>query len=280
MARTATLVRRAGLALIATATVIGLAAPALAIARGTAPHGSVPGCTAAAVRAMRAGVTLTALPGDCRGLPPDQVARAAAAAISELAAHGRKTERRHLAAHYGARVSYLIRQVRPQAQAGPAPSVGPPAGPGLPARQAALVAWLLTAGTRGYLLAGWLAHGGLRRGRPARTGLPPPVIVAHFGFAVAGLIGWIGYLVSGAAPVAWLAAGLLLPVAGLGMATLVLAIPDASAGPAPAVLARGADSPQPPARARMPVLMISVHGICATVTILLVLLAAIASSGG
>jgi hypothetical protein len=258
MTRTARLVALACLSVAVTGVVIGLAAPALA--------GSVPDCKAAALRAMRADVTLTALPSGCRGLRPDQVTRAAVTAISEFAAHGRKVERRHLAATYGARVRYLINQVRPRHQAGPAVppgTFGPPAAPRVPVALAALAAWLLTAATGGYLLAGWLAHGGMRGGRRPRTGLPPSVILTHFGLAVAGLTAWVGYLVSGAAPIAWLATGLLLPVVGLGMATLVLAIPEGGSGSAPS--------------ARMPVVVISVHGILATVTMLLVMLAAIAS---
>lgn len=267
MARTARLVSRAAWATTVTAVVVGLAGPALAIT----PAGSVPDCAAAAMRAMRAGITLTALPAACRGLPPDQVTRAAVTAIGEFSAHGRKSVRRHLAATYGAHLSYLIEQGRakrpgqhrqPRKAAPPGP-FAPAAGRGVPAGLAALVAWILTAATGGYLLAGWLAHGGMRRRKRTRTGLPPSVILTHFGLAVAGLIGWAGYLVSGAAPVAWLAAGLLMPVVGLGMATLVLAIPDAGSGSA--------------SSARMPVVAILVHGIFATVTMLLVLLAAIAS---
>jgi len=258
MARTARLVWLACLTVTVTGAVIGLAEPALA--------GSVPDCEAAAERAMRAGITITALPGACRGLPRDQVTRAAVTAISEFAAHGRKVERRHLAATYGERLRYLINQVRPRHQAGPAVppgTFGSPSGPRVPVALAALAAWLLTAATGAYLLAGWVAHGGIRSGRRPRTGLPPSVIMTHFGLAVAGLTGWVGYLVSGAAPLAWLAAGLLMPVVGLGMATLVLAIPEGGSGSA--------------ASARMPVVAISLHGILATITMLLVLLAAIAS---
>ena len=56
------------------------------------------------------------------------------------------------------------------------------------------------------------------------------MIVAHFGLAVTGLLAWIAYLVTGLTSVAWTASGLLLPVIGLGMAMLILSLPERSLG--------------------------------------------------
>jgi manganese efflux pump family protein len=229
--------------------------------------GTIAGCTRAAVRAVRLGITIHALPLPCRGLRPLDVQRAAIIAIDELSGSGAKARIRHDAGIAGARLSYLLRNPRPgllsPPRRRPASSAGPVAGLAVPVGLAALVAWALTVASGGYLLAGWIAHGGLRRGATGRRRLPPPVILAHFGLASAGLIGWVGYLISDSAPVAWLAVGLLLPVAGLGMATLMLAIPDAGGAAA--------------GRSRMPVIAISAHGILATFTMLLVLLAAVAA---
>jgi hypothetical protein len=104
---------------------------------------------------------------------------------------------------------------------------------------------------------------------------------------------------------AWAAASLLLPTAGLGMATLVTALPEpagpesaepesaepesveaesglpGSAGPLPpdsGRLATRIAATTAPARVRMPVAVIALHGVLATATMLLVLLAAIGLS--
>jgi hypothetical protein len=158
---------------------------------------------------------------------------------------------------------------------------------------AALVAWLVTATAGSYLLAGWLRHGGLRRGRGgSRTGgMPPVIILGHFGLAVTGLGLWIAFMASDLTALAWTAAALLLPTAGLGMATLVTALPEPAestspppaAGPGPAGpdsgrLATRIAATTAPARVRMPVTVIALHGVLATATMLLVLLAAIGVS--
>ncbi len=89
-------------------------------------------------------------------------------------------------------------------------------------------------------------------------------------------------MASDVSALAWIAVGLILLVAGLGMAGLVAALPEAAAGagaasPGMPLTARMA-SPAAPARVRMPVAVIAVHGVLATATILLVLLAAVSAA--
>ena len=106
------------------------------------------------------------------------------------------------------------------------------------------------------------------------------MVFSHFGLAIGGLGIWIGYLLTRWAPVAWIALAILLPVAGLGMATLIQAIPD----PDPAT---GGDPVRhPPAlpyaavrTRKMPVVMIAAHGALATATLLLALLGSVAALG-
>ena len=86
-------------------------------------------------------------------------------------------------------------------------------------------------------------------------------VFSHFGLALAGLVIWIAFMVTGAPVLAWLAVGVIIGVAGLGMGALSAALPDPARGTAP--------------RARLPVAVIALHGMLATATILLVLLAAI-----
>ncbi len=250
-----------GLAAGVGALLLGVTGPA-----ALASHASYPGCVAAGVRAIKHDRALTTLPPACRGLPPVAVERAAATAIDESSDHGAKVSRRHLAAQAEAKLSFLIdfaeteRATRPHV--GPSKQPAAQAAPQLsvPIGVAALVTWLLTAASGGYLLAGWLAHGGLRNSRAGR-GRSPPVVLLHFGLALAGLITWTCYQLTAWVALAWIAAVLLLPVTGLGIGSLLLAIPDP---------ARPAST-----RARPPVVVISVHGTCATLTLLIVLLAAI-----
>jgi hypothetical protein len=103
---------------------------------------------------------------------------------------------------------------------------------------AALITWLLDAGSGAYMLATWLARGGLHQQRAAGDRLAPRVVFSHFGLASTGLLVWIGYLVSGLVALAWLAVGLLMLVIGLGISTVTVWTPfparrhDPLAGPA------------------------------------------------
>jgi len=164
-------------------------------------------------------------------------------------------------------LAYLI-------HAAPAPAPAPPAAaptpgpPGSALRLAALAAWIVTVLAGSWLIAGWIAHGGLRQRGPRVGGVPRAVIIGHFGLALAGLGIWIAFVVTGVSAVAWAAVGVILSVAGLGMATLAGGLPEA--GP-PAAVARA------PAQVRKPLALIAVHGMLAATAILLVVLAAVAA---
>ena len=246
------------------------------------------GCAAFAVDAVRQHVPVGGpaaaggLPRPCRGLGPAALTQAVMIAVSQLdGRHVNKARRRHLAGLARAHLGYLIRAAQRAAQRAAARAAqraaarpGGPSGPGtgssagpaplgwhVPVGVAALIAWLLTAGSGAVLVGRRLAR---RRGNMPGTRLPA-VLVIHLGLAVGGLAVWAGYLLSGWAPLAWAALGILAPVAGLGMATLLLTIPDPSSGPGPMT------------RSRAPVLMIVGHGVLATLTMLLALLGAVAA---
>ncbi|HUZ26930.1 MAG TPA: hypothetical protein VMV07_24530 [Streptosporangiaceae bacterium] len=274
----------------------GLLAAVLAAgcsASAPAPYrATVDTCYAFGVRALQRRITVTAVPRACHGLSHAQVNLAAARAVREVVGPRPKAAARRLANNDSAYLGHLISTVPPSAPAslaaGPAQS-STQSSTDRAASLAALAAWILTAAAGSYLLAGWLLHGGLRR-RPSRAaGLPPVIIVGHFALAVAGLGVWIAFVVTDVVALAWTAAGLILPVAGLGMATLAAALPDPAPSTRPPTTrptSTRPTSPGPtlatrivqtaaPARVRMPVTVIAVHGILATATILLVLLAAI-----
>jgi hypothetical protein len=290
----------------------GCAAQDAAPAPGGGPQGSVSACTAFGVRAIDQHLTVTQKPAACQGLSKAQVNLAIGRAIYLVAGPGRhKVAWRHKALLAGARLAGLI--------SGPQNTAGPPrgyaiAGSSGPAHRssdvglslAALGAWILAAGSGSYILGAWISHGGIRRLRAGGAGLSPVVIFGHFALAATGLLVWIIFLATGWAALAWAAVGLLLPVAGLGMAMLTLGLSGEPAravlagpvpavplpvGPVPAVPVPVGPVPagplpvgsllagQAPAARHTSLLVVLGHGLLAVGTILLVLLAALAASG-
>jgi hypothetical protein len=142
---------------------------------------------------------------------------------------------------------------------------------------AALVAWVLTA-TGGFVMLGrWIGGGGLRQQRDA-TAFPPALVFGHFGLAAAGLVLWIAYLLLDSARLAWVAFVVLILVAALGFTLLSrwsvgrrhgAAVGGPPGGSASGVAAR-------PAEQTLPVPIVAAHGVLAVVTVVLVLLAALA----
>ena len=149
----------------------------------------------------------------------------------------------------------------------------------------ALFAWLITVGL-GRTLAGWIATAGPAAPGPA-AGFPPSMIFAHFALAVAGLLAWIVFLITGVTSVAWIACGFLLPVAGLGMAPASLWLPERSlaaatlsvahAVPGGAGAAPPPAGPDPPPVRHPPALIVAAHGVFAVATTPFALLAAVGS---
>ena len=256
--------------------------------------GSVPACTATAVRALEQHATLTNLPGPCRGLSRAELNLALGRAIYEVAGAGQhKAAWRRRAAAAEARLARLIKSVpQPAVHLRPVPPPAPPApagrwGTGL----AALATWLLTMGIGAFMLVPWIRRRGLH---PPRTGghRPGPAVpLGHAGAAVAALLAWIAYLVTGWSSLGWLAVSLLLAVIGLGMATLAVwtaqAPPSPGAvAPAPVASAPMAPGPVPPGpvppdgtsatprrpRGDLRIVVPIVHGLAASATILLALL--------
>lgn len=88
---------------------------------------------------------------------------------------------------------------------------------------------------------------------------------------------WVIYLIAGWTPLAWTAAGLLLPIAGLGLAIATLGLPGQSGAVDIPARARTAATPS---RGRLPVPLIAGHGLLAAATVLLIVLAAIGTGAG
>ena len=244
-------------ALLAALLTAGCSAPAPAVNRAT-----VNTCYAFGLRALQRHITVAGRPAACAGLTDQQINAAAARAVGAAVGAAPKTVARRLSVRDRVYLERLLRG------AGPALAAAAPVRPtaGLPLRLAALAAWLSTAAAGAYLLAGWLAAS-----RTQRRRRPGGLVFSHFALAVAGLGVWIAFSATGSRVLGWVAVGLIILIAGLGMGALTAALSQPSPGPAPARDAA-------PARARTPVAVIAGHGVLAATTILLVLLATIGAA--
>jgi hypothetical protein len=283
---------------------------------GGAPKHTVQGCAAYGLHAIEHHITVTWEPAPCRGLSKAQVNQAVAIAVVRAAGDARKAIRRKREGEAAPYLDYLVSALPPVASAVPTGNRSSAASRGrdLPMGIAALIAWLVAAGSGAYVLGSWVARGGTlqRRARGAGTGSPPALLFGHFGLALCGLALWVAYLVTDWAPLAWAAVAVLLPVAGLGMATLVTGLPgrrattsqghsggtgagggDIAAGDAASIQLAGAGTSGStrtatigastgtggtgtvPVRARLAPLVVAAHGALAVTTMILVLLAAL-----
>ncbi|MFC5183252.1 hypothetical protein [Actinomadura harenae] len=133
---------------------------------------------------------------------------------------------------------------------------------------AALGSWVLAALAGAYLLVRWLAAGGLR-GQPAKvTRFPAAVVVGHPVSALTGLCAWILFCVTGRPAFAWLAFVVLVAAACQGLLLFTRWLVGADGG---GRHARGADQPFPAAA-------VTLHGLVAVTTFVLVLLTALAAT--
>jgi hypothetical protein len=263
--------------LLATACLTGLMLAGCA-SGPQARHGTAQGCYAFAVRALQHHVTVTRLPRACAGMTRAEVNLAVGRAIRDVVGPLHKAAARRAEYLEGRYLEHLVKPVRP---APPPPVAAATSGqPGsLPVSLAALAAWLVTALAGSYLLAGWLA-GMSERGFRRKLRSLPVTVICHFSLALTGLAIWIAFVASNVAALAWVDFALILPVAGLGMAVLfgwlATLVGDSGPDPSPAADAQAETSGAATGQ-RTPALVIVLHGILATTTILLVLLAAIAA---
>jgi hypothetical protein len=144
----------------------------------------------------------------------------------------------------------------------------------------ALVTWVLTAGGGFGLLGLWLRRGGPRRQGGAGNRIRPPLIFSHFGLAALGLVLWVVYLITDNDTLKWSAFVVIAIVAVLGWTMFAIWFQrrrqavSTSAGPG-AAWARPTTGSDQPAEQHFPIWLVTVHGILAVLTVLLVLLAAI-----
>jgi hypothetical protein len=248
---------------------------------------SAQSCARFSISALRHHVTVTSLPAACKGLTRAQLTNAADAAAEAMAGtmHGKRLMRARMR-----ELSPLIPRLphtrlaqRSQTLSMPGTSQASGTSLGI----AALVSWLITVGLGLSMMARWIAGGGRRGGRAGAAGSRLGMNLAHLGLAVAGLVTWVMYLVTGLAGLAWMACVLVLPVAGLGMSLLFLrlperslaatAVPAAQAVPIAVGAAPAQAAPEPPSARHPPGLLVAAHVAFAMATILYTLLAAVGS---
>src|ERR1700761_6505615 len=255
----------------------GAVAPATGVTLTAAQANASPqACAAYAYAAIKGHTVVTATPAACKGLTRAQVNQAAGTAIRMTLTSGSKAVRRQEAVAAAVWVRSLITGPPPAPPSPPAVAAGgkPAASASGPielglgdiseraAQVGALLAWLATAASGGWILLRWLRAGGnpLRR---TPTSAPPAVILGHVGGGLLGLVLWAAFMLSGWAVFAWVALGVMAPVAGAGMGVLALGLPRP-------------EHPRPSARRpRIPVFAIFAHGLFVTVALLLVLMATI-----
>ena len=145
---------------------------------------------------------------------------------------------------------------------------------------AALISWLITAFVGLYLVAVWLIENDVTRRGTAASRLPAPVIAGHVLLALTGLVLWVLHLVSGSAAWGWGALGVLACVATLGVTMFTRWIPvHVAYVAAEAKAGRSADFDFPAERA-FPLSVVVGHGLLASTTIALVLLAMLGVGSG
>ena len=214
-------------------------------------------CVQFSVTALENRDTVTSVPAPCRGLTGAGINDAVARAIGIVAGRaGGKAASRARTSSLSPLLAGLIQPVSAQA---PAPAAGPATQAavaedretlGIPA----LAFWLLTVGMGTAMVRRRIARMLSRRGTD-RGRLPPSVIVAHAGLALASLLAWTVYLIAGWAGAGWSACAGLLLVASLGVALISLWLPERGPGWHP------------------PAALIVAHGVLAVTTITLVLAA-------
>jgi hypothetical protein len=134
---------------------------------------------------------------------------------------------------------------------------------------AALISWIVTAGGGFVLLALWLRHGGMRQREPGRQ-IRPPLILSHFGLAATGLVLWIVYLATDSDALAWIAFAILAGVAVLGWTMFAIWYRRRQAR----ITEGTVSTPGVPAEQHFPVSIVTLHGVLAVTTVVLVFLAA------
>ena len=128
---------------------------------------------------------------------------------------------------------------------------------------AALIAWLLTIGGGTVLLGIWIRGRGHDQERHAGLRIRPSVLGSHLGLGTTGALVWIAYLASRVKELVWVAFDIAAIASLLGTSMFVIWLKQHAEGQ------RGA------AEHHFPIPIVAVHGVLATATLALTLVAAL-----
>jgi hypothetical protein len=138
---------------------------------------------------------------------------------------------------------------------------------------AALISWLVTAFVGLYLLTVWLIENDVTHKGATASRLHGSVVLGHVLLALTGLAVWVVYLITGSAAAGWAALGILGGIGLLGLTMFTRWIPVHIAYvAAEAKTGRSAEFDFPAERA-FPLPVVIGHGMLASTTVILVLLA-------
>jgi len=143
---------------------------------------------------------------------------------------------------------------------------------------AALISWLVTVFVGLYLLVVWLIENDVTN-RRAASPLPAPVIFGHMLLALAGLAVWVVHLITGSAATGWAALGILGGIGLLGLTMFTRWIPVHTAYVAAEAKAGRSAEFDFPAEHAFPLPVVIGHGMLASTTVILVLLAMLGVGG-
>src|SRR5499427_2008914 len=147
---------------------------------------------------------------------------------------------------------------------------------------AALISWLVTAFVGLYLVAVWLIENDVTRRGATASRLPGPVILGHVLLALTGLGVWVFHLLARSTAAGWVALLILVGIGALGLTMFTRWIPVHIAYVAAESGKHGrrpADYDFPAERA-FPLPVVVGHGLLASTTVTLVLLAMLGVGGG
>ena len=147
---------------------------------------------------------------------------------------------------------------------------------------AALICWFITALAGLYLVAVWLIENDVSEQGATRSRLHGSVILAHVLLALGGLVVWVIHLLSHSGTLGWTALGMLVAIGALGLTMFTRWIPVHVAYVAAESGKHGrrlADYDFPAERA-FPLPVVVGHGLLASTTVTLVLLAMLGVGGG
>ena len=147
---------------------------------------------------------------------------------------------------------------------------------------AALIIWIVTAFGGLYLLAVWLIENDVTHRGAAASRLPGPVICGHVLLALTGLVIWAAHLLSRSGTLGWTALGMLIVIAVLGVTMFTRWIPVHIQHMATDSGKHGRKVAEYefPAERAFPLPVVLGHGLFASATFTLVLLAMLGVGGG